>query len=156
MANPKVVEYSGFTKIFKRDEQTGIQCGINDLGRLFLGDRLCWYNMEDTPENREKLLADFEDAVKQRLQAENPEKLCDPSVWQGVDFRFQVNAAHVTAIYEDLDAQLTRYGRRKDAAGIEVSSFLAGVKSVLGIIAANSPRVWDWCHMQEVNRHYFD
>lgn len=155
MTNPKAVEYSGFTEIFKRDEQTGIQCGINDLGRLFLGDRLCWYNMEDTPENREKLLADFEASVEQRKAAQLPEKVTFQEA-ASVDYKFQVNAAHVSAIYEDLDAQLARYGRRKDAAGIEVSSFLAGVKTVLGIIAANSPRVWDWCHMQEVNRHYFD
>ena len=52
MAKPKVVEYSGINEIFRRDEQTGIQCGINDMGRLFIGDRLCWYNMENTPENR--------------------------------------------------------------------------------------------------------
>lgn len=146
------------SEIFCRDEQTGIQCGVNDMGDLYLADisrHTCCYTMEDTPENREKLLADFEASVEQRKAAQIPEKVTFQEA-ASVDYKFQVNAAHVSAIYEDLDAQLSRYGRRKDAAGIEVSSFLAGVKTVLGIIAANSPRVWDWCHMQEVNRHYFD
>ena len=156
MKEPKVVEYSGVTRIFQRDEQTGIQCGINDLGRLFLGDRLCWYNMEDTPENREKLLAAYEEAVAQKRQAAPEKNLFKPSEWQSAEFKFQVNAAHVAAIYDDLDSQLRRYGRRPDAAGVEVSSFLAGAKAALGIIAANTPRVWDWCHVQEVARRYFD
>ena len=40
-------------EILRRDPGTGIQCGVNDLGKLFLGDVCCWYNMADTPENRE-------------------------------------------------------------------------------------------------------
>ena len=155
MAKPKVVEYSGMNEIFRRDEQTGIQCGINDLGRLFIGDTLCWYNMEDTPENREKLLADFEYSVNQKKEAETPAKMAH-SQWTGADYKFQVNAAHVAAIYDDLDGELKRYGRRPDGAGIEVSSFLAGAKAALSVIAANTPHVWDWCHLQEVSRRYFD
>ena len=156
MAKPKVVEYFGINEIFRRDEQTGIQCGINDLGRLFIGDTLCWYNMENTPENREKLLADFEYSVKQKKEAAEPPHKMTPAEWQGVDYKFQVNAAHVKAIYDDLDIELKRYGRRPDGAGIEVSSFLAGVKAAFSVIAANTNHVWDWCHIQEVDRRYFD
>lgn len=155
MRKPIVQEYSGINEIFRRDKQTGIQCGINDMGRLFIGDNLCWYNMEDTPENREKLLADFEYAVKQKKEQDNPHKMT-PVEWQSVDYKFQVNAAHVKAIYDDLDGELKRYGRRPDGAGIEVSSFLAGAKAALSVIAANTPHVWDWCHLQEVSRRYFD
>lgn len=155
MAKPKVVEYFGINEIFRRDEQTGIQCGINDLGRLFIGDTLCWYNMENTPENREKLLADFEASVEQRKAADNPAKVTFQEA-ASVDYKFQVNAAHVKAIYDDLDIELKRYGRRPDGAGIEVSSFLAGVKAAFSVIAANTNHVWDWCHIQEVDRRYFD
>ena len=155
MAKPKAVEYSGVNEIFRRDEQTGIQCGINDMGRLFIGDRLCWYNMEDTPENRKKLLADFEEAVEQRKAAQLPAKVTFQEA-ASLDYKFQVNAAHIKAIYDELDGQLKRYGRRHDAAGIEVSSFLAGAKAALSVISANTNRVWDWCHIQEVDRRYFD
>lgn len=155
MRKPIVQEYSGINEIFRRDEQTGIQCGINYLGRLFIGDTLCWYNMADTPENREKLLADWEYSVKQKKEQDNPRKM-SPAEWQSVDYKFQVNAAHVKAIYDNLDRDLKRYGRRPDGAGIEVSSFLAGAKAALSVIAANTPHVWDWCHLQEVSRRYFD
>lgn len=155
MARPKVVEYSGVNEILRRDEQTGIQCGVNDLGQLFLGDGLCWYVMDDTPENRKKLLADWEHSVQQRKDRDTPLKMT-PAEWQSLDYKFQVNAAHIKAIYDELDGQLKRYGRRHDAAGIEVSSFLAGAKAALSVISANTNRVWDWCHIQEVDRRYFD
>ena len=155
MRKPIVQEYSGINEIFCRDEQTGIQCGINDLGRLFIGDTLCWYNMADTPENREKLLADFEESVEQRKAAQLPAKVTFQEA-ASLDYKFQVNAAHVKAIYDDLDIELKRYGRRPDGAGIEVSSFLAGVKAAFSVIAANTNHVWDWCHIQEVDRRYFD
>ena len=106
-------------------------------------------------ENREKLLADFEYSVNQKKEAETPAKMAH-SQWTGADYKFQVNAAHVAAIYDDLDGELKRYGRRPDGAGIEVSSFLAGAKAALSVIAANTPHVWDWCHLQEVSRRYFD
>ena len=142
-------------EILKRDEQTGIQYGVNDMGQLFIGDRLCWFTAEDTPENREKMLAEWEYSVEQKREAETPAKMA-PGQWTGADYKFQVNAAHVAAIYDDLDAELNRYGRRADGAGIEVSSVLAGVKAALHIIAANTHHVWDWCHLQEVSRRYFD
>ena len=142
-------------EILKRDEQTGIQCGINDLGRLFIGDTICWYNMEDTPENREKLLADFEYSVNQKKEAETPAKMAH-SQWTGADYKFQVNAAHVAAIYDELDAQLKRFGRMVPRQGLDVQSFLAGAKAALQVMAANTPHVWDWCHVQEVARNYFD
>lgn len=144
------------TEILKRDEQTGIQCGVNDMGKLFLGDAVCWYNMEDTPENREKLLADFEYSVQQKREAQKPPRVMACGEWNNIDYKFQVNAAHVAEIYDDLDAELKRYGRRADGAGIEVSSFLAGAKAALQVIAANTAHVWDWCHHQEVSRRYFD
>lgn len=142
-------------EILKRDEQTGIQYGVNDLGQLFIGDRLCWFTAEDTPENREKMLAEWEYSVEQKREAETPAKMA-PNQWTGADYKFQVNAAHVAAIYDELDGELKRYGRRHDSAGIEVSSFLAGAKAALSVIAANTPHVWDWCHVQEVARRYFD
>ena len=46
--------------IFKENEKTGLQCGRNDYGELFLGDNKSGYNLSDTPENRERILADFD------------------------------------------------------------------------------------------------
>mgnify|MGYP006864371515 CR=1 FL=1 len=144
------------TEILKRDEQTGIQYGVNDMGQLFIGDRLCWFTAEDTPENREKMLAEFEYSVQQKREAQKPPRVMACGEWNNIDYKFQVNAAHIAAIYDELDGQLKRYGRRHDAAGIEVSSFLAGAKAALQVMAANTPHVWDWCHVQEVTRNYFD
>lgn len=47
-------------EIWKRDEETGIECGINDFGELFLGNDFSGYNLPDTPENREYILMDFD------------------------------------------------------------------------------------------------
>ncbi len=76
--------------------------------------------------------------------------------WMSVDYKFQVNAAHVSAIYDELDASLKRYGRRPDAGGIEVSSFLCGVSAALRVIAANVTHVDDWCGIQTAERRYFE
>ena len=46
--------------IFKENKETGLSCGVNDYGELFLGDKHSGYNLVDTPENREKVLKDFE------------------------------------------------------------------------------------------------
>ncbi len=46
--------------ILKENKRTGLQCGINDFGELFLGDDQSGYNLPDTPENRELIMADFE------------------------------------------------------------------------------------------------
>jgi hypothetical protein len=46
--------------IWRRDEVTGITCGINDDGVLFLGNDYSGYNLPDTPENREYILNDFD------------------------------------------------------------------------------------------------
>lgn len=46
--------------IFKENKETGLQCGVNEYGELFLGDNQSGYNLADTPENREYILADFE------------------------------------------------------------------------------------------------
>ena len=46
--------------IFKENKETGLQCGINDDGDLFLGDNQSGYNLTDTPENREYVKNDFE------------------------------------------------------------------------------------------------
>ena len=46
--------------IFKENKHTGLQCGINDWGELFLGDNRSGYNMPDTPDNRKYILNDFE------------------------------------------------------------------------------------------------
>lgn len=46
--------------IFKENKETGLQCGVNEYGELFLGDNQSGYTLTDTPENREYILADFE------------------------------------------------------------------------------------------------
>ena len=46
--------------IFKENKETGLMCGINNDGDLFLGDDRSGYNLPDTPENRERILNDFE------------------------------------------------------------------------------------------------
>ena len=46
--------------IWKKDEKTGLSCGINNYGELFLGDDRSGYNLPDTPENREYILNDFD------------------------------------------------------------------------------------------------
>lgn len=46
--------------IWRKDEVTGLSCGINDFGELFLGDDNSGYNLPDTPENREYILNDFD------------------------------------------------------------------------------------------------
>ena len=51
-------------QIWKRDERTGIECGINDDGELYLGDDRSGFNLPDTEENREVILRDFEYYVK--------------------------------------------------------------------------------------------
>lgn len=44
----------------RRDELTGLECGINDFGELFLANESSGYNLPDTPENREYILNDFD------------------------------------------------------------------------------------------------
>lgn len=46
--------------IFKENKKTGLQCGINNCGELFLGDDKSGYNLPDTEENRQYVLADFD------------------------------------------------------------------------------------------------
>lgn len=47
-------------QIWRQDEKTGVSCGINDDGVLFLGTDSSGYNLPDTPENREYILNDFD------------------------------------------------------------------------------------------------
>lgn len=51
-------------QVWKRDERTGIECGINDDGELYLGDDRSGFNLPDTEENREVILRDFDFYVK--------------------------------------------------------------------------------------------
>ena len=46
--------------IFKENKKSGLQCGINDYGELFLGDDNSGYNLPGTPENREYIKNGFE------------------------------------------------------------------------------------------------
>lgn len=46
--------------VFAEDFKTGISCGINVDGDLFLGSNDSGYNLPDTPENRTRIMADFE------------------------------------------------------------------------------------------------
>ena len=52
-------------KIWK--ECNGLKCGINAYGDLFLGDDKSGYNLRDTPENRERILKDFEYYAERRI-----------------------------------------------------------------------------------------
>ena len=47
-------------RIFKENKKTGLQCGINDFGELFLGDRESGYNLPFTEENMFRIMADFD------------------------------------------------------------------------------------------------
>lgn len=47
-------------EVWKENKQTGLSCGINDFGELFLGNKGSGYNLPDTPENREYILNDFD------------------------------------------------------------------------------------------------
>lgn len=46
--------------IFKENKKTGLSCGVNDWGELFIGDNRSGDNLSDTPENREYVLEQFE------------------------------------------------------------------------------------------------
>ena len=46
--------------IFRLDDETGLTCGINDEGNMFLGKDGSGYNLPDTHENREYILNDFD------------------------------------------------------------------------------------------------
>lgn len=51
--------------IFKENKKTGLQCGINNNGDLFLGDDRSGYNLPYTEENRERVIRDFDFYNKQ-------------------------------------------------------------------------------------------
>lgn len=51
-------------KIWFKDQETGIECGINSHGELFLGDNKSGYNLPDTPENRQRIISDFKRYTK--------------------------------------------------------------------------------------------
>lgn len=53
--------------IFETDKETGISCGINDGGDLFLGNGKSGYNLPDTRENMAYILHDFERLTGIRL-----------------------------------------------------------------------------------------
>lgn len=53
--------------IFETDKETGISCGINDDGDLFLDNGKSGYNLPDTRENMQYLLLDFERLTGIRL-----------------------------------------------------------------------------------------
>jgi len=51
-------------QIWRRDERTGIEIGVNTDGELFLGNDQSGFNLPDTEENRSILLRDFDFYVK--------------------------------------------------------------------------------------------
>ena len=51
-------------KIWRRDNATGIEIGVNSEGELFLGNDRSGFNLPDTEENRSILLRDFDFYVK--------------------------------------------------------------------------------------------
>ena len=46
--------------VFRENKKTGLRCGITDTGILFLGDNRSGYNLRDTPENRDRIMRDFD------------------------------------------------------------------------------------------------
>ena len=54
-------------QIFK--QSGSLSCGINDDGDLFLGDNESGYNLPDTPDNRQRILDDYEYNVRIRKEA---------------------------------------------------------------------------------------
>lgn len=48
-----------YIEVWMRDEKTGLECGVNGDGDLFLGDDNGGYNLRDTAENRERIINDF-------------------------------------------------------------------------------------------------
>ena len=50
--------------IWRRDERTGIEIGVNTDGELFLGNDQSGFNLPDTEENRSILRRDFDFYVK--------------------------------------------------------------------------------------------
>ena len=137
------------TTILRRDDQTGIQCGINGADELFLGDSICWYTMPDTPENRERVLQEWAYSVEQKKAAQEPPKILTASEWSAIDYKFQTNRAHVAAIYDELEKDL----QEGSMARGEIPAFLDGVKTALRIVSANSGRVFEWCHIEEFSRN---
>lgn len=45
--------------VWAQDEKTGIEIGVNRSGELFLGNASSGYNLPDTDENRDYIVADF-------------------------------------------------------------------------------------------------
>lgn len=45
--------------IFKENKTTGLSCGVNDWGELFIGDDKSVANFLDTPKNRKYILQLF-------------------------------------------------------------------------------------------------
>ena len=45
--------------VFLEDKETGLSCGVNDDGDLFIGDDRSGANLPDTPENREYVVDQF-------------------------------------------------------------------------------------------------
>ncbi len=46
-------------EVWLKDIKTGIECGVNNDGDLFLGNDRSGYNLPDTPRNREKIVKEF-------------------------------------------------------------------------------------------------
>lgn len=59
-----------------KDEKTGIECGINEDGDLFLGDDRSGYNLDDTKENREYVIIDFSRYTGRQIFTAKGEPIC--------------------------------------------------------------------------------
>lgn len=46
--------------VFKENKETGMSCGVNDYGDLFIGDDESGFNLPDTPGNRMYILKQFD------------------------------------------------------------------------------------------------
>ena len=57
---------------FKKNDETGLSCGINANGELFCGDENSGYNLPNTPANKRKVLKDF-DELNESLNEDNDE-----------------------------------------------------------------------------------
>lgn len=67
-------------EVWKENKQTGLSCGINDFGELFLGNKGSGYNLPDTPENREYILNDFNYWINKPKRPDGPSTGTAPPV----------------------------------------------------------------------------
>ena len=54
-------------EIWYKDKKSGLKCGVNNDGDLFLGDNQSGETIIDTAENRKKIINDYHRYINQKL-----------------------------------------------------------------------------------------